>query len=326
LQNADIVEGMGKNEMKISAALQQERKGYHWLAFALLLILLLPFPISGYVLHHLLHPVRKPLQVTPDQFQLSYQNVQFSSQKGDILLKGWFIPGKSEQQQMVILAHGYGENRSSIKAALPVAKALHERGIATLLFDFRNAGESGGDKTTIGMDEKDDLLAAIAFAKSNGYEEIGLLGFSMGAATSIVTAAASSDVKAIIADSSFSDLRPYLQENLPTWSGLPDFFTPYILTLANWSGMNAAKVRPIASIEKIRSIPLFLIHTKGDSSIPSSESVKLAKEYGGEVAANLWLAPGREHMGDYEANPKEYLSRVVAFFVKNLNEEIRPIE
>jgi uncharacterized protein len=309
--------------MKIVTVPQKEwRRGYRWLALGLFMLLLFPFPVSGYVLHHLLHPVRKPIAVTPASVQLPYQHVQFLSQKGNILLKGWVIPAKSEKKQMVILAHGYGENRSMAKAALPVAQALHQQGIATLLFDFRGAGESAGDKTTIGIEEKDDLLAAIAFAKANGYEQIGLLGFSMGAATSIVTAAESTDVKAIVADSSFSDLRPYLQENLPIWSGLPAFFTPYILTLADWSGIDAIRVQPIQSMQKIKNIPLFLLHTEGDSSIPSSESVKLAKAYGGEARSNLWLASGKKHLGNYEANPKEYLSRVVAFFVKNLNRDM----
>ena len=50
-----------------------------------------------------------------------------------------------------------------------------------------------------------------------------LLGFSMGASTAILAAAESQDVDAVIADSPFSDLTSYLDENLSVWSNLPSF-------------------------------------------------------------------------------------------------------
>jgi uncharacterized protein len=272
--------------------------------------------LSGYVLYNLLHPDKKPIQATPAQIQLSYQKIQFRSNKENVLLQGWLIPANSKKKQIVIISHGYGENRSHTKAALPVAKALHDQGIATLLFDFRYSGESGGSKTTIGVYEKNDLLAAIAFAKSKGYSQVGLMGFSMGGVVSIDAAADSPDVTAVIADSPFSDLKPYLQKNLPVWSHLPPFFTPFILALSHWSGVDIDAVRPIQSIQKLREIPVLLIHTKKDPSIPSAESVVLAKMHRGETI--LWLTSGNVHVGSYEANTKQYLSRVANFFKKSM--------
>jgi dipeptidyl aminopeptidase/acylaminoacyl peptidase len=302
--------------MKIASVPQKKFGKYQWLVLVLLVVILVPFSISGYVLYQLLHPDKVPIQTTPDQFQLSYQKIHFLSSKEKVPLKGWLIPAKSSKN-IVIFAHGYGDNRSTIKATLPVANAIHKQGIATLLFDFRASGESEGDITTLGMNEKYDLNAAIAFAQSKGYEKIGLMGFSMGAATAIDTATESSNVKAVIADSSFSDLKSYLQDNLPIWSGLPSFFTPIILSISDFIGLDAGEIRPIQSIKKISNIPVFLIHTKKDPSIPSSESVKLAKAYQG-VESILWLTSGSKHVGSYEANSNEYLLRVVSFFEKNL--------
>lgn len=301
--------------MEIVPSLKKKFGLYKWIALIVFILILVPYLLAGFVLYQLLHPNRVPLSSTPEQFQLAYQNIQFISKKDKTLLKGWLIPAKSSRN-IVIFAHGYGDNRSNIKATLPVARALNKQGIASLLFDFRASGTSGGSITTLGMNEKYDLDSAIAFVKAKGYTNIGLMGFSMGAVTVIETAADNSDVKAVIADSAFSDLKPYLEGNLPKWSGLPSFFTPIMLSLSDFTGVNLAEVRPIQSIKQLKNIPLFLIHTKKDPSIPYTESVKLAEVYGNTSA--LWLTDGNKHVGSYEANPTEYLSRVTQFFEQHM--------
>lgn len=285
----------------------------------LLIAILFAVILAGYVGWNLTHPERKKITVFPDSVQLTYQNVEFQS-SDNVTLRAWLIPAEKASDRMVIFAHGYRNNRSGAEAALPTAKALYDQGIASLLFDFRNSGDSDGNLSSVGQLEKNDLLAAIDYAKKLGYTKLGLIGFSMGASTSLVAAAVSPDVQAVVADSPFADLRPYLQENLPVWSDLPSFpFTPMILWEASLlTGLDPGLVRPIEAVKQINDKPLFLIHSKDDESIPSTNSTALMNAVANPDKTTLWLPPGTKHVGAYESASEEYLARVTSFIIENL--------
>ena len=62
-----------------------------------------------------------------------------------------------------------------------IVRALKERGIAALAFNFRGAGGSEGSFDN-GVGERDDARAALAYAASlPGIEKVGLAGYSFGA-------------------------------------------------------------------------------------------------------------------------------------------------
>lgn len=286
-----------------------------WIMTTFLVVIFIVLSISGWVLYSLLTPVKEPIKERP---KVPYQEIHFTSKAGNVPLQGWLIPTNSSQKKIVIFAHGYGDNRSNLEAVLPMAHALYKKGISSLLFDFRNSGKSGGNMTTVGIDEQKDLLAAIEFAQAKGYKKIGLMGFSMGASTSIIASAQSDQVQAVVADSPFSDLKPYLSMNLPVWSGLPSFFNPIILTMAEWIGLDMTQVRPIEAVKQMRNTPLFLIHTKKETSIPSIHSVRLASLHDQKIT-QLWLTPGNKHVESYSKKPQEYIKRVTAFFEKYLS-------
>jgi len=293
-----------------------------WLKVVCLLVALMiaaAAVVAGVVGWQLTHPDKKPITNRPEALGLPYQNVQFMSSLDQVLLRGWLIPAGEKKDRIVIFAHGYRMNRSAEEAALPTAKALQEQGIASLLFDFRNSGESEGTSTSVGQFEKFDLLSAIDFANALGYKNIGLVGYSMGGAVSLMAAHESEDVLAVAADSPFADLRPYLEENLPVWSDLPAFpFTPLILwEIPLLTGMDPDQVRPIEAVKQLGEKPVLLIHAQADEKIPAQNSEQL-KDASVSPSTELWLGPGTEHVGTYQAVPEEYLTRVTQFFVQHL--------
>src|SRR5258708_7368760 len=83
--------------------------------------------------------------------------VQFVASDGVPLKGGWWPAG--EPSRAIVLLHGLGANRLQM---LPRAQWLHSIGYATLLFDFRGCGESGG-KSGLGYDERLDVGAALRF-------------------------------------------------------------------------------------------------------------------------------------------------------------------
>ncbi|WP_442603268.1 alpha/beta hydrolase [Paenibacillus sp. KN14-4R] len=310
------------NKVRIQQQSKPKRRrrwiGISAIIFAMIVILGVT-GISGFVGWNLTHPAKDPITNKPEKLQMTYTNVQFNSAYDDTLLRGWLIPAGDNKDRIVIFSHGYRGNRSGEKPALPTAQALQKQGIASLLFDFRNSGESEGTVTSVGLFEKSDLIAAVNYAKSLGYTKIGLVGYSMGAVVSIDAAPEVSDVQAVIADSPFADMRPYLEDNLPVWSNLPAFpFTPLVIWETSMlTGLDPDQVRPIESITKLKDKQVLLIHTTNDGKIPASNSEQLMKA-SGSPNTSLWLVPGDRHVGAYNAVPDEYLTKVTQFFTQNL--------
>lgn len=294
-------------------------KVWKWgISFCFLLCLGL-FGITYYVGWNLTHPARLPIESKPDSLQLEYEEIEFVNTSDGILLRGWHIPVK-DKESIVIFAHGYAKHRSHEEAALPTAKALQEKGIASLFFDFRNSGESEGSLTTVGYYEKSDLLSAVAYAKQLGYKEIGVVGYSMGASTALVSAAESPDIRLVVADSPFRALRPYLEENLSVWSKLPDFpFTPIMMWQIEWiTGVTPDGVNPLEAVKEMKNTPLLLIHSERDPKVPIQNSRDIL-EVSQQGRAELWSTPGDVHVGSFEENPTIYLEKVVSFIVEGLS-------
>ncbi|WP_230077355.1 alpha/beta hydrolase [Brevibacillus sedimenti] len=149
-------------------------------------------------------------------------------------------------------------------------------------------------------------------------QKIGLIGFSMGAATSLLVGCTDERVQAVVADSPFYSLREYLQENLPHWTGLPRVpFNWLILTLSPiMLRANPSEVRPYMAVKRANK-PILFIHGTGDETVPCSNSKQLRKLAAHPDSA-LWLVPQAGHVRSFAMMPDEYIKRVTAFFRKAL--------
>lgn len=286
----------------------------------LLLIALSISVVSAITGWKLTHPEKIDIPSFTSNIAPDYRNVSFLDINKKVQLKGWLFEVKGSDKT-IILAHGYSKNRLQFEEkTLDMIKSFLDKNYNILAFDFRNAGKSGGNITSIGFYEKDDLLGAIKFVKSQGSKHIVLMGFSAGAATSILAAAESTDVDAVIADSPFSDLREYLNKNLSVWSGFPSFpfnrtitFSVELLT-----GVNPAKVSPRNVISKISPRPVFFIHSKDDKKISISNSIEMYNIYSNVAGKNaeFWQTEGVDHVGSYRKYPQEYMDKVFEFLQK----------
>ncbi|WP_215114768.1 alpha/beta fold hydrolase [Exiguobacterium sp. s70] len=270
--------------------------------------------ISAHIGDQLTSPERETLTFTPKTLGVKYENITIESEDQQDLY-GWWIPHPTPRAT-IVFAHGYGKNRE--QSDLPLKELIpefHEQGYQFLTFDFRGSGISEGDRVTVGAKEQSDLAAAIAYAKERSDGPIVLYGVSMGAATALATAD-ETDVAAVIADSPFSDLRGYLETNLPVWSDLPNFpFTPVIMTVTPWfTGLDADVVKPIDDMAQIEA-PVLLIHSQGDDAIPVSESEKLAKA-GEDV--ELWVTENDGHVQSHRSFQTEYRQTVFKFLERVL--------
>ncbi len=276
--------------------------------------------VSAYVGWSLIHPERRSLPKFSSNIVIEYDDVQFKDITKSITLKGWYFKAKGSDKT-IIMAHGYTNNRLQFnEKTLDMISGLQSNGFSVLTFDFRNSGISGGDKTTIGIKEKDDLLGAIKYVKSTGGKHIVLMGFSMGASTAIHTAAESPDVEAVIADAPFADLDTYLRENLSVWSSLPKFpFNNTILLIVKFmANLDPNQMIPKNDIEGVAPRPVMLIHGKDDDATPIRNSEEIYNAYTKINKENItfWKVDGAKHLGSYEKDTKEYMKNIYEFLGK----------
>ena len=301
----------------------RRRRGRSVVALAAVFIIL----IGGYgglsvlVADRLTQPERRELASSPEVFGLAYEDVLFSSAEDATPLRGWFLPA-DDSEKVVLIIHGRNSTRTGNDGDLVVqAAALVEGGYNVLAFDFRAHGLSGGTRYTMGWQERHDVLGAVEYLKTRGFtpDKMGFWSHSMGAATVLLTAAVSSDVQVIVADSSFARLGDLLAKELPKNSGLPGFFSPAILFFGELLyGMDTSVVNPVEVVSHLPPQSVFIIHAAMDDLVPVEHARRLAAAAGPAVY-DFWVFPGGSHNRVAFAMPDEYRARVLAFFDAKLS-------
>jgi fermentation-respiration switch protein FrsA (DUF1100 family) len=283
--------------------------------------------IALYVGWKLMHPPRKPVNMDPKDFGISrFEEISFPSREQKITLHGWYFKaaanGYAGNGMTLIFSHGYSQNRLEPHLpALSLASRLLREGYDILMYDFRNAGLSEGNITTVGYLEQRDLLGAIDYVHDRHPEQrIGLIGFSMGAVTSLLAAAQDERVQVVVADSPFYSLEEYLRENLPKWTGLPRFpFNGIIMTLLPMLlRADLRDVSPCRAVKAIGERPILLIHGTGDETVPHKESCRLV-QHGEHPLTELWLVPEVGHVRSFARKPEEYAEKVIRFLERAKN-------
>ncbi len=280
----------------------------------LLALVLAYFGISAYVADRLSRPKRQTLTYTPSDFGLTFEKVKFTSAVDSIPLDGWYID--SPGSKVLLMLHGRDGIRDDTSLNLmDLMQTLAGSGYDLFTFDFRGHGLSGGERYSLGDLERRDVDGALSYLKSRGVNEVGVVAFSMGAATALNSASAHPEMRAIVADSSFADLNMLLADGLPKTTGLPAFFNPGILLMARLLyGMDLAGVKPANVLANLDSRPVLLIHGTGDSTVPMLHHQMLVQAAASNPNAQSWVVEGAAHAQSYKQEPDEYVRRVLSFF------------
>lgn len=276
------------------------------------------FGISGYAASSLTRFERVPIESTPADFGLEYVDVEFPSRDG-LMLQGWWLEG-DEGESVIIVVHGSEGNRAHpADRNLGIAGGLVNHGYNVLVFDMRGHGESEGKQISAGYHERYDVLGAIDHIAQRGIEgRIGVLGLSMGAATSLMAAAESEEIAAVVADGGYADIVSIFESEFSARSSLPGFFIPIILFAANkMYDIDFAAIKPEEAVSKL-SVPVFIIHGEQDDMVPVAHAYRL-REASQHPDSELWILPEAAHSNAYLVRPAEYMERVIAFFDEALN-------
>ncbi len=227
--------------------------------------------------------------------------------------------GKS-RDEAVILAHGFSTHKD-----MALFKEMSEMFLGhydVVTFDFRGHGESGGLFSWTSHEAR-DLHAVISFAERKGYKKIGLIGFSLGAAATLIEASQNpnSIIKSIIAVSTPYDL----------WKIDFHFWNPRMLDDMKFNrgpkgkgkfvrpgNPFLPKMKPLHAVQKIETVPILFMHGESDWLIRPHHSEKLFAA--AKTPKELRIIPEAGHAEMiFNQSPEKFESICMEWFGKTLS-------
>lgn len=217
----------------------------------------------------------------------------------------------------VVFVHGKDACRGDeLKASTwALARRFNAAGLAVLMIDLRGHGHSSPARLTYGHRERYDVLGAVDWLRAQGHTRVGVLGASMGGASTLLAAADEPAIAAIVADSAFADFGQMIQRQFRKLSRLPGCVLPAALLISRaLTGIALQHVRPLDAAARLAGRPCLLIHSLGDRFVPAVDAERLAEA----ARAELWITESDRHIGSYSAAPEDYTQRVLGFFSRHL--------
>ncbi|MCP4290201.1 MAG: hypothetical protein GY780_00020 [bacterium] len=236
--------------------------------------------------------LRPVVEQHPSDFGLDAKQVRIPKGNGSEL-SAWVVDLDSPGP-IVLLFHGYAECKDSM---LPTAEGLVGLGCSTVLVDFYGGGDSGGNGTSIGYFEAEDVAASFSYAKANWPgAEIVLYGFSMGGAAvlrSVSHEKVSPD--GIILESVFDSLENTTKQRFKSF-GLPSW--PLSDLLLFWGGrawgFDTKSHNPMDYAKSVKC-PTLVFHGSRDERISASQARSVFLGISGEKRFVTIEGLGHEH-------------------------------
>ncbi len=334
--------------MRVTAGYEERRRRPWPLLFGVVLVaafLLVAYLIASYVVYDTLSAVTgechpEDAANTPQHFTANGidaavtaryampapQDVEFHSRDPHIpnlVLRAWWIPGRTPGGPTVILVHGVKSCRRDPNVLMP-AGMLQGHGFGVLLMDMRDHGDSDDEdlRFAAGTEEYLDVLGAWDWLVAQGVPapKIGILGMSFGSATTVIAGGEEPRVQAVWEDSSFADMGQAIRDYL-THEGYPTFLEPGGLAMAKVvAGDDLTSKGPLLEIPNYAGRPLAIVHGAADTLLDphDAEELRDAALASGVDLRVFWLVPGMDHTRAVIEMPDAYEPRLVDFFTGTL--------
>ncbi|MUT65576.1 alpha/beta hydrolase [Paenibacillus sp. NEAU-GSW1] len=306
-----------------------------WTAAFAAMCLLAVVVFHGYVAWMLAHPYVAPLFSNPKAaVGLDYEDIVFPSKSGRTTVSGWYVPagsaelsngsgaetaaltyGAAESKRTVVLSHGYGANREETWVPMyDLTKLLNSLHYNVVLFDYGYASSDYKVPATGGLEESQQLLAAVDYAKAQGAEEVIVWGFSMGAGTALQAALQTDDIDGMILDSLFLASSDTLYSNVTQIVDLPRFPSMTLIEslMPVFSGASLNQIPLDTIMNDSFDIPLYIIHGTNDAKAPYQTAELIAAAQNNPLSRS-WIVPQGQHEMLFREDPNEYIQRAVLF-------------
>jgi fermentation-respiration switch protein FrsA (DUF1100 family) len=281
-----------------------------------ILVIILIFLVAPLGLTHLLthagtRPMDRQLTATPETYQAEFRNIGCTAKDGTPI-SGWYLP-RENPRAVVIYAHGLFRSRQEM---LERAARLWQHGYAGLLIDLRRHGGSGGELSSMGYLERLDVEAAAGFVRDSLQTSAPIIGFgvSMGAAATVLAAADTPEISALIIDSCFLSFEETVVHHLKLFFGLPRFpLGDELILFTRWKvGFTNDDFDMQRALGKIGDRPMLFIAGDADVRMPVEDARALVAS-ARTSRKSLVVIPGASHGAGYRTNPEMYEKAVLDF-------------
>jgi pimeloyl-ACP methyl ester carboxylesterase len=197
------------------------------LVLLLLVLAALPVVAAVFLVHSVTQPPTTSDAQDPGEFLLAADEIALTASDG-VTLSAWFIKGRPGAPP-IVLCHDLGGSRSDL---LNAAVILNKAGYPLLLLDFRRHGKSAKAQSTLGIDERLDILAAVQYLKGHkgiDTRRLGGWGVGMGAYALALAALETPEFKALALDSIGPDIPTEVDRRL--LEKLPPALAPVVPAL-----------------------------------------------------------------------------------------------
>lgn len=227
---------------------------------------------------------------SPQALGIGYEEVAFATTDG-LTLRGWYFSSGNPLAPAVLYAPSTAHDQRS---GLSLVPSLHAAGYNVLLFSYRGQGQSDGNPFgfTYGAAESQDVDAAVAYLQLRGATRIAAMGHSVGAASSLLSAARNPAIDAVVAVAPFNSVHD-------VWhTGRPSFVPGFVYDFALWvaeqrKGFRQEDVYPLQVVNQIAPRAVLILHGTQDQHITTAQAEALYNA--AQAPKALWLVEGATH-------------------------------
>ena len=233
----------------------------------------------------------------------AYEKVTLHTSDG-LDLAAWYMPSRNGA---AVISYPTRQGK------LEQARMLVRHGYGVLLVDARGYDGSEGDPNLFGWADANDIDAAVVWLQGRPDvrdDRIGGMGFSVGGEMMLQAAASNTGLRAVVSEGAgVRSVREDLLRGPRGWLALPESAVQSAaLTIMSGTPPPPALDELVA---QIGPRPLFLIYAAHGGG-----GEELNPDYfeGASEPKTVWRVDEAEHVGGFDAQPREYEERVLGFF------------
>ncbi len=240
-----------------------------------------------------------------------------------VMLRGFLVPPRTAPPRFVaVLTHGLWRGALEIEH---VGAMLRDLGGEVLLLELRNHGYSGKAAFTFGLNESNDVLAAVAFVRARAELQdvpLVLFGVSLGSAATALAAPKVEHLAALVLDAPIDSIGAVADRMIGSGGGgrrrrafMPDWAWPQLrVAFSFWSGVSIDRIAPKEALKALApSVHALVIGGGEDRRCPPEAAQAVFDAIAAPAdAKTLWIHAGSDHGKVWLDAPDEYRVHLAA--------------
>ncbi len=269
--------------------------------------------------------LRQPLSETAyiDWMNSECEKVTIKNREG-YTLNGVYLKKYDITNNYVIMFHPHTAGVSDMAKH---ARFFHDMDYNVLVVESRGYGESEYQINTFGYLERYDVVDwAKAISEKDKDSAIFLFGLGSGGSTVLMASSLEmpENVKGIIADSAYSDLKGLFKANVKDLYNLPSFPTVEFASIYVEKNMGFS-LNEVDVVEEVRNskLPILFIQSGDDKVVPEEQSEELYEACTVEGSDRLYVS-NASHCASLGRKPKKYGDNINYFILENIENKNTP--